>query len=184
MASKDNIDIGIVKMICRSIDKRDDLEQIATNLTHGFVGTLGIKGCTIFALNPETEELEMLASSGLSIAYLNKGPVLASKSLEQESMGQPIVIADVSTSDRLQYPENAKTEGIGAIISLPIKLADEFIGALRLYHYEPWEISENDVDTLGLIAEYLGLVMMYARLKNALLTVKETVNEVHDVWLG
>ena len=184
MANQDKIDIGVVKMICRSIDKSDDLEQIATNLTHGFVGALGIKGCTIFALNPETEELEMLASSGLSIAYLNKGPVLASKSLEQESMGQPIVIADISTSDRLQYPENARTEGIGAIVSLPIKINEEFIGAMRLYHYERWEISENDVDTLLLVAEHLGLVLMNARLRNALLGVKETVNDIHDVWLG
>ena len=183
MAPQDTIDIDIVKLICRSIDKSDDLEKIATDLTRVLVGTIGIKGSTIFALNPETEELEMLASSGLSIAYLNKGPVLASKSLEQEAMGQPIVITDISSSDRLQYPEHAKTEGIAAIISIPIKLTEEFIGVLRLYHYEPWEISENDVDTLLLIAEHLGLMLMYARLRNALVMVKETVSEVHDVWL-
>jgi GAF domain-containing protein len=184
MVTEDKIGIGIVKLICRSIDKSDDLEQIAADLTAVFVGTLGIKGCAIFAFNPETKELEMLANSGLSISYLNKGPVLASKSLEQESMDQPIVISNVSKSDRLQYPEHARTEGIGAIISLPIKLTEEFVGVLRLYHYETWDVSENDVDTLLLIAQHLGLVMMYARLRNALVVVKEAVSEVHDIWLG
>jgi hypothetical protein len=46
---------------------------MSNQLTQILVGALGIMGATIFVLNPELEELEILASSGLSVNYINKG---------------------------------------------------------------------------------------------------------------
>jgi transcriptional regulator with GAF, ATPase, and Fis domain len=84
----------------------------------------------------------------------------------------------------LQYPKEAEEEGIGAIVSLPIKFYGKNIGALRLYHHEQWEISAQDVDSLLVLAENIGLAMMYTRLLNALKEVKETVNQVHSIWFN
>jgi len=184
MAVEDKIDIDVYKVVTRAIGESDNLEDIANQLTQLLVGALGIKGCTIFILNPETEELEALASFGLSINYMNKGPVLVKKSIEHKLRGEPIVIRNVSKSDRLQYPEDARKEGIDAIISLPIKLSGKFIGVLRLYHYDEWDISERDLDSLMLLTENIGLAIMYTRLLHALRSVKETVNEVHPIWLS
>jgi GAF domain-containing protein len=144
---------------------------------------LGIKGSTIFVLNPDKEELEALASFGLSINYMNKGPILVKKSLDHQLRGEPIVIRDVTQSDRLQYPEDAQKEGINAIVSLPINLHGKLIGVLRLYHYERWDVSERDLDSLMIFTENIGLALMYTRLLQALKSVKETVSEVHPIWL-
>ena len=183
MAVEDKIDIDIYKVVARAIAESDNMENIANQITPLLVGALGIKGCNIFILNPETEELEALASFGLSINYVNKGPVLVKKSIDRQLRGEPIVISDVTESDRLQYPEDAKKEGISAIISIPINLSGKFIGVLRLYHHEEWDISESDLDSLMLLAENIGLAMMYTRLLHALRSVKDTVNEVHPIWL-
>jgi GAF domain-containing protein len=184
MVVEDKIDIEIYKVVTRAMAESDNMELMASQLTQLLVGTLGIKGSTIFVLNPETEELETLASFGLSINYLNKGPVLVKKSLDHKAMKEPIVIRDVNESDRLQYPEAAKKEGIRAIVSLPITLSGKFVGVLRLYHFEPWDISEQDLDTLSLLGENMGLTMMYTRLLNALRSVKEIVNEIHPIWIA
>lgn len=183
MVAQEKIDIEIYKVVNRAMTVSDNMERVASQLTQLLVGTLGIKGCTIFVLNPETEELETLASFGLSVNYVNKGPVLVKKSLDHKAKKEPIVIRNVKESDRLQYPEDANREGIRAIVSLPITLSGKFVGVLRLYHFEPWDVSEQDLDTLSLLGENIGLAMMYTRLLNAFRSVKEIVNEVHPIWM-
>ena len=134
--------------------------------------------------NVETDELEPVATFGLSLQYVNKGPVLSEKSISRTIKGEPIVISDASVSDLLQYPKEAKTEGIRAIVSLPIQLYGRVIGALRLYHRDVLEMSRPDIDSLMLLAEIVGLAMTYTRLVNAMRGVKTAVDDVHPVWLG
>ena len=57
---------------------------------------------------------------------------------------------------------------------LPIFL-NEIIGALRLYHHEVWNISQQDLDSLHLLAENIGLAMTYTRLLNAVKSIAEIV---------
>ena len=70
-----------------------------------------------------------------------------------------------------------------AIVSLPITQRGKIVGALRLYHSEVWNIAETDIDYLQVVAQIIGIALMYFRLANALQAVKETVNDIHSVWL-
>ena len=175
MPDKEIIDIDLFKVVFRAMAQSDDLEIMANHLTQLLVAALEIKGCNIFAVNPETEELEVLASSGLSMKYLNKGPLFTGKSISANLKGEPVVIRDVNQTNRLQYPDDAKNEGIGAIVSVPIIFNDKVIGALRLYHRVAWEISEKDIDSLLILAQNIGLAMTYTRILNALQTIRSTV---------
>jgi hypothetical protein len=40
------------------------------------------------------------------------------------------------------------------------------------------------VDSLRLLGDNIGLAMMYTRVLNALRQVKDTVNDIHSVWLA
>lgn len=184
MRDADKMDINTFKIVNRAITESDNLEVMCAHLTQLLVGALGIKGCAIFARNPDLEELEIMASFGLSVNYLNKGPVSFNRSMGGATRGEPIVISDVSSSERLQYPEYAREEGIRAIVSLPAKFKGKVIGALRLYHSEAWAVSDQDLDSLQLLADNIALAMMYTRLQKALQTVKKTVNAVHSIWLA
>jgi transcriptional regulator with GAF, ATPase, and Fis domain len=178
MPVEEKIDIDIYKVVFRAIAESDSLEIMASHLTQLLVAALEIKGSTLFALNPETRELEILASFGLSMKYLNKGPLLTGKSIGATLKKEPIVIRDVKKTDRLQYPDDALTEGIGAIVSVPIFFNNKVIGALRLYHHNAWEVSEKDIDTLLVLAQNIGLAMMYTRLLNAVKTIRYTVDDI------
>ena len=118
MGAQEKIDIEIFKVVFRAIAQSDNLEIMTTHLTQLLVSALEIKGCTIFALNPENDELEVLASFGLSINYMNKGPVFSTKSIGATKKGEPVIIKDAHNTDLLQYPDSAHEEGIGAIVSL------------------------------------------------------------------
>ncbi|QTA90512.1 GAF domain-containing protein [Desulfonema magnum] len=183
MDIKDKIDIDVFKVVINAVTESDDLETMTAQLTQLLVGALEIKGCTIFVLNPETEALESLASFGLSMKYLNKGPVLLKKSIDTKLRKEPIIISDIEKSDRLQYPQNAKQEGIKGIVSLPINYYGRMIGVLRLYHHDVWDISERDIDSLQILAGNIGMAITYTRILNALQSVMDSVNDIHTVWL-
>ncbi len=183
MPVEEKIDIDLFKVVFRAIAESDNLEIMTNHLTQLLVAALEIKGCTLFALNQESEELEVLASFGLSMKYLNKGPLLTGKSIGATLKGQPIVIRDVNKTDQLQYPDDAKNEGIGAIISVPIIFNSNAIGALRLYHHDAWEISDKDIDSLLVLAENIGLAMTYTRLLNAIQTIRYTVDDLQSIGL-
>jgi signal transduction protein with GAF and PtsI domain len=183
MSGQVKIDIDLFKVVFKAMAQSDNLEIMANHLTQLLVAALEIKGCTIFALNPESEELEVLASFGLSMGYVNKGPVLTRKSIPETSSAKPTVIRDVRDSERLQYPEDAAREGIGAIVSIPIMFYGKVVGALRLYHQEAWNISDEDVDSLQVLAENIGLAMTYTRVLKALRTIRYTVDDIHGLWM-
>lgn len=183
MAKHDMMDLDTFKLIIRSIAESENLETMGSRSTQLLVGSLGIKASAIFALNPETEEIETLASFGLSIEYLNKGPIKITKSKGWTSEKEPVVINDVTKTNLLQYPEQTKDEGIMALASIPIIFFNRVIGLLRLYHHETWDIKKEDLDTFTVLAEIIGMAMMYSRILNALQSVKDSVDEVHSIWL-
>ena len=95
MGAEEKIDIDLFKVVFRAIAQSDNLEIMANHLTQLLVAALEIKGCTIFALNVELDELEVLASFGLSTDYVQKGPVLSDKSIADTFSGKPVVFPDV-----------------------------------------------------------------------------------------
>jgi len=174
MGKEQKLNLDIFRVVCKALFHSNDLTAMAEHFTQLLVGALEIKGSTIFVLNPETKELEILASFGLSTDYLNKGPVMLDKGICAVSAEKPIIIPDVRMDDRLAYPEEAKKEGIRSIVSVCIRFRDHIIGGLRLYHREIWDISEEDLSYLLLLAENLGLLIMFTRL----LRTVESMNQV------
>lgn len=179
MGTNEKIDIDTFKVVTRAIAESSDLNIMVNHLTQLLTGALGIKGCTLFVLNPDSKELELLANFGLSLVYLNKGTVLSDKSIGSTLTGRAAVISDTSKTDQLQYPEDAQKEGIAAMVSIPIEFYGQTIGVLRLYHSEIWDISETDLDSLVLVGKNIALAMMYTRLLNAVQDIKDSVNGLH-----
>ncbi|MBW1841475.1 MAG: GAF domain-containing protein [Deltaproteobacteria bacterium] len=183
MVIEDMIDIDKFKVVTREILESKSLDIMANHLAQLLVGILEIKGCSVFIFNPESKELEVLGSFGLSVDYMTKGPVLVDKSIGSVLIRKPVVIKDITNDERLQYPEEARKEGIGAIVSIPIMLYGEPVGAFRLYHYEAWDISERDLDSLMLLGENIGLAMTHTRVLNAVQSLKGIIDEIHPIWL-
>lgn len=180
---ENKIDLNIFKMLVMSATEQTELESMGDKLTQLLVATMGIKGCTIFVLNPEIMELETLASSGLSPLYLNKGPVMFKESMGLTPEKGPVVIKDVANTDKLQYPESAKEEGIGAIVSVPVFHTGKVIGVFRMYHHEVWDIGEEDLETLQVLSNIIGLALIHGRLLTGIRSVKNALNEIHPMWL-
>jgi signal transduction protein with GAF and PtsI domain len=179
MSIEEKIDIDLFKVVTRAVAHSQSLEAMTAYLSQLLVAALGIKGCSIFVMNPENGELEIIGTFGLSVRFVNKGPVLLKNSIARTLNGMPVVVSDVTKGKMLQYPEQTRAEGIRSIVSLPVKLHDKVIGGLRLYHHDVWKISERDLDSLIVLAEMIGLAMSFTRQKNCLQIIQAALEDTH-----
>ncbi|SDU59708.1 GAF domain-containing protein [Desulfobacula phenolica] len=183
MSIENKINIDLFKVIKSAMHTSADLESMGNNLVQLMTGALDIKGCSLFAANPQKKELDIFTTFGLSTTYLRKGAISSKKSIAAIYNKKPVVIKDTSNTDLLQYPEAAQKEGIKSIISLPVVFSGKIIGAIRLYHNQSWDVSDHDLETLMLFTDHVGMAMTYTRLLNAFMLIKDTVQDVHDIWV-
>ena len=177
------LDLEHFKLIVDTVFDASDPTLMASQMTQLIVSAMAVKGASIFVVNPGKEELEILATEGLSLDYRNKGPILTDQSIRLATNLKPVIVADTQTSDQLQYPEKAEKEGIRSIVSLPVNLRGKIIGALRIYHAEPWQVSDTDLMYLALMTRYLGMALRYFRLASAVRCTKDTLKDIHPIWL-
>ena len=150
--------------ISRSLSKSRDPDEIIRMTVENLKTALDIKGCTLLLINHQSNELEVAASTGLSEEYLNKGPVSALHSIAGSLADGPIAVYDISDDPRVQYPEDAKKEGIASILSVPIMIGDKAIGAIRAYTAEKWEVTLDDVNFVQALAQIAGILIEMTRL--------------------
>ncbi len=183
MSSNYKIGLEEYRLILETAFEANNPIILGSQVTNLIVTTMEVKGASIFIVNPKTEELEILATEGLSMSYVNKGPILVDKSIKLASNLKPVIITDIKNGDLLQYPEKAEREGIRAIISLPINIRGKIIGAMRIYHSEPWDISEEELSYLKLLTKSLGMELKYFRLSAVIQSTREMLDEIHPIWL-
>lgn len=150
--------------VTRSLSKSKDPDKIIQMTVESIQSALGLKGCALFLMNSKTKELEVAAATGLSTDYLNKGAVSALRSIADSLNDGPVAVHDVSDDPRIQYPEAAKKEGIVSILSVPILVGDDAIGAIRVYTAETWEFTLNDVNFVQALAQIAGVLIEMSRL--------------------
>ncbi len=183
MTGKNKIDLDRYRLIAGTLTESDSVESMASDLIQLLVSIFEIKGATLFILNAESEEFEILATEGLSKDYVSKGPILVDKSIHKKANRESIVISDTENTTLLQYPEKAKDEGIRSIISIPVVIRGKIIGSLRLYDSEVWDVSSEEVAYLKVLVQNIGMALMYYRLATAVNLIRETVEDIHPIWL-
>ena len=149
--------------VTKAISHSKDPEEVVLMTVESIKTALEVKGCTVFLINRNTNDLEVAASYGLSDEYIDKGPVSALRSIAQSLHDGPVAIYDVSDDPRIQYPEEAIKEGIASILSVPIVASGYLIGALRVYTAEPWEITFEDVNFVQAMAYMAGMAIDMAK---------------------
>jgi GAF domain-containing protein len=166
--------------ITNSISHSRDPEEVVLLTAESITHAMNVKGCTIFLTNRHTNELEIAASFGLSKEYLNKGPVSAMHSIAESLSEGPVAIGDVLDDPRIQYPEEAKKEGIASILSVPMTTGGKTIGALRVYTSEPAEFEMDDVNFVQAVANMTGMAIDMARLYKGLKDSIEILKTMRD----
>jgi len=170
--------------VTRAMSMSRDPEKVVQITVESVKETLGVKGCALFLTNSASKELEVAASCGLSGHYLNKGPVSSAHSISQSLTDGPVAIYDVSDDPRIQYADDARKEGIRSILSVPIFVRGDIIGAMRVYTEEPWEFTLEDVNFVQALAQIAGILVDTTRLikgQNEYIDTLATMKEAREM---
>ena len=132
-------------------------------------------------MDKSENKLDVSASYGLSESYLKKGPLDADKSIAETLDGQIVLILDTLIDSRVQYPEEAKREGIASLLSVPITVKGQIIGVLRIYTSEQRNFSDDEYELISGLADMGGIAIDNARMHDHLKAEHEKlIDETHQ----
>ena len=158
-----------------------DIKEVLRNMTEKTTEALRLKGVLIRLYDEDTNTLNIVASYGLSDTFLNKGAILAQKSLSEALEGKTIVAEDLSEDkSSLQYPKETKKEGIGSMVTVPIQAKEKIIGVMRFYCERPRKYPKDFIDVMKALAHTGALAIQNASLYLALEEDKKSLEE--DIW--
>ncbi|MBN1103967.1 MAG: GAF domain-containing protein [Deltaproteobacteria bacterium] len=155
----------VFRDVSRSVHHGTGVNDVLNLAVRTTAEALHAKGSLLRILNLKTDQFELSASYGLSERYLAKGHV-ARKNLYIETCDQegPVIINDVITDPRVQYPREAQEEGIRMMMDLPLILANDVVGLVRIFFAEGRDFSIMELEFAGAIAEQCACAIDKARL--------------------
>lgn len=154
------------KAISHAISTYEDLPLLMRHITEGVCRTFKTKGACILLFDEREKQLFMVTSHGISEKYLNKGPLFVDEKQGAFQTGEPVYIDNMQKDPRVQYPEAAVEENLVSMLSIPIRCRDIVVGILRIYHSESLQLHEEDINSLTILTEQLGVVIENNGLRN------------------
>lgn len=151
-----------------AINSALDLGEVLATIVKATAEVSRVKGCSLMLLDDDQKHLVHTASYGLSDEYLQKGTIMADRSLADALKGEPVVVSDVTNDARLQYPAEAIREGISAMLCTPLKARDRLIGVIRIYSSRKGDFSESVIELLTAIANLSVIAIQNARMYDSL----------------
>ncbi len=175
-----NLHYETITRLTTAISQCKDPEEVALITAESVKTAFSAKGCCVFLVNRETRKLGLVASSGLSQEYLTKGPTHFMQAIKEASDAVPIAIYDIMDDPRIEYPKEAKKEGIASLLGVPIISHNKVIGALRVYTSTPWECSQSDITVIQAVALICGMAMDMCRMHKGYKTSIEILKSMRD----
>lgn len=164
------------KAIRSSLDLKEILNLICTSVVRLFK----VKGTAVLMVHMKDQTLEVASSHGLSDSYMEKGLMESSKSIPAVfQSGEPVLIEEESFDASLQYPQEARKEGITSILSVPLRLKDAIIGFLRIYCAARRTFNEEEMDLVMKFADQsaraIENAMSYERVRADIEGMKKSI---------
>lgn len=152
-----------VQALSTLVNSSLDLAAVLNTIVERLPRSLGCKGCTIRLLQSQSNQLELVASYGLSETYLQRGKVENEKNVEAALSGSPVSIFDVSQDGRIFYKKHMEEEGIKSLLSIPVKAGNEVIGVLRILSDVSHCFSSSEINFAVTAAEVGGVAIRNAK---------------------
>jgi sigma-B regulation protein RsbU (phosphoserine phosphatase) len=141
------------------------LQEVLDKLAEAAVKITGVKACSIRLLDPQTGDLEMRSTYGLSEEYRNKGVVSKEDPVIKAAFaGEAVILDDMRVDGRVRYREAATKEGLVSQLTVAMQFRGRDIGVLRLYSPRPKNFYEDDIKLARAVASQCAVAITNARL--------------------
>lgn len=163
-------DLVALSRVSAAVSGLQDLDAILEvgleNVLSIFNGTVG----GILLVDEQTKKLAYRVYRGLSDKYVQEMQLCLGEGIAGRvaQSGKAILIEDVSVDPRAARPDLVRTEGLRALISVPLRSEQAVVGVLNVASAMPHQFSKGDMHLLHSIGDQLGVAIEQAKLHDRL----------------
>jgi signal transduction protein with GAF and PtsI domain len=153
------------------------LEEVLRLIVEMAARTMGAKTCALLLVDEETKDLVLTAAHGAGAHYgtgerLKVGDGITGLVARE---GKTIAVTDVQADPRYRAPEMAASEGLRALLSVPLAVRERVIGVFNCYLDRPHRFSDAEIKLFTTLANQTALAI-----ENANLVVRSAIiREMH-----
>ncbi len=144
-----------------------DLENVLQRMVKAVCEVMQTKACSVRLIDEERDELIIKAVYNLSPRYIGKGQIrLSQAKIDQQALtarGYEYV-KNMEKDPRVQFPQEAKEEGIVSMLSVGMRYKGRAIGVLRVYTAHEQTFSQFQIELMKAVAAQGAAAIENARL--------------------
>jgi signal transduction protein with GAF and PtsI domain len=156
--------------------------DVVHSIVESVASAMSVRGCALMLLTPDKKILLHTAAYGLSAWFVRKGPVIVDQSMSYTLAGNPLVVLDATSDERVQYHKQLKEEGIVSVLSVPVKLREDVIGVMRVYTSKIYQFTSNDIAFASMAANFGAMALESARFYDTLQKDYDTFRQDMLQW--
>ncbi|MEN8189779.1 MAG: GAF domain-containing protein [Thermodesulfobacteriota bacterium] len=145
-----------IQELSRLVNSTLDLDKILTTIVERLPVTLCHKGCTIRLIQPENNQLELVAAHGLSEEFRKRYGVVKDHECGLLLPDEPYAVYDIKNDPRVHFRNELVDEGICSMLAVPLKVDSEVIGVLRIFSEEQHCFTSSEFNFAVTAAEACG----------------------------
>jgi sigma-B regulation protein RsbU (phosphoserine phosphatase) len=159
-------EVALVGDIAELLTGEQDLQRVLDRIVAETARVMQCPACSIRLYNPETNELTIQAVYRLSREYIGKGAVVRTPgSVDDLTLrGQVVYVEDMRTDPRIQYPEQARREGIVSMLTAGMVYRGQPVGVIRVYTHRRRRFRKAQRDLLRAVAYQAATAIVHAQL--------------------
>ena len=169
--------------ISQIINSTLNLDDALNVITREACQLMHSKLCSLRLLDESRETLELRASFGAGELYKRKPPLPVSDSLVGIVVRRkkPAQVENVQASGMYQHVDIARSEGLVALLSVPLIFSGRAIGTLSVYTGIPYSFSNEEIRILSALAELSAIAIEKARLYERVVDVEEQLRQTEKL---
>jgi GAF domain-containing protein len=143
-----------------------DVVELLTVLADRCVEVLEVGAAGLMLVAPDGN-LKVMASSSEAMRLLELFELQAQEGpcLDCYRSGKPVVNQDLAVTNGLwpRFSSEALAAGFHSVHALPMRLRGTVLGALNLFHIEPGEMQQSDIDSAQALADVATIAILQHR---------------------
>jgi signal transduction histidine kinase len=158
----------VIRDIQRMVHTRTSVKEVLEVVVVKATEILNAKGALVRILNEQTNQFEVRAAWGIGERYLGKGPVSTNKLIPgQQDLHSVILIKDIWSAPRVEYPQQAWDEGIRMMMDVPLAIENQLVGLIRIYLEKERDFTPDELEFIVTVAEQCaGIIERVRRLEH------------------
>jgi signal transduction histidine kinase len=167
--------------VSRDLNSKTNVDALLHHIIREAARLTGSEAASILLLDPHTRQLHFRAASNRVSPAMAGTPVPLDSSIAGAVLqaNEPMIIHDVSRDERWnQNVDQAIDFHTRSILGVPMHDVDRPVGVLEALNKQDGRFTDEDVETLSILADMAGVALERARLIEELREAYDELNEL------